>query len=96
MINGVDKLFVQAIMEQQQGIDGVALYAEVAHRLETYAANPLQRCYNADKAIRLRYTPSFVSYFASCWAPVVDGDRHWLQNILDTYDKLIQAEWSNG
>ena len=70
----------------------------VAHRLEIYPANPLQRCYSAASVARMRYTRGWISYFASIWAPIgVSNDptklnSNWLSNALLTYSNFIQAE----
>jgi len=88
-------------------LDGVSsTYAEqlqvtcatVAHRLETYPANPLQRCYSPSKQSRMRYTMSFINYFASIWAPIgVSNDAHnlnsnWLKNAISAYSSFIAQD----
>ena len=72
--------------------------ASVAHRLETYPANPLQRCYRYDGKSRLRYSPSFISYFASIWAPKGAGNDptnlnlNWFKNVCNFYQSFIQDD----
>lgn len=70
----------------------------VAHRLELYPANPLQRCFNANNQVRLRYTPSFIAYFSSHYAPIgADNDptgmnKSWYSNVLSLYQSYVMEE----
>lgn len=70
----------------------------VAHRLETYPANPLTRCYSPDKHSRVRYTQSFITYFSSIWSPVgVENDpnglnKHWLKNATNVYSSFLSQD----
>lgn len=88
-------------------LDGNALtYAEqleeccttVAHRLETYPANPLVRVYGANGFSRITYSPSFIRYFASIWAPLdADNDptglnSNWFTDAITAYHQFVQTE----
>lgn len=87
---------------------GVTTYAEqlevcaatVAHRLETYPVNPLTRVYGANGTSRIIYSPSFIAYFSSIWAPLnVANDpqglnRNWLNNAIAAYHTFVQEELS--
>src|SRR5579872_3062706 len=70
----------------------------VQHRLETYPANPLMRCYGASGKPRLRYSPSFIAYFASIWARVgVKNDpsnlnRNWYNGVSALYQTFVQED----
>lgn len=113
---GLDPQFIRTIRHIEHGragrefgvlADGNDTYAEqlascaatVVHRLETYPANPLQRCYSPNHS-RVRYTPSFISYFASVYCPIgADNDptnlnKNWLKNALKAYDKFVAEEMS--
>jgi hypothetical protein len=110
----VDPRFIQAIRAQENGgegkqfgvLDGALTYqqqldeccATVAHRLESYPANPIMRCYGASGRSRVRYNPSFVSYFASIWAPLrVKNDptnlnANWYHGVSSFYAKFVQED----
>jgi hypothetical protein len=72
--------------------------ATVAHRLESYPANPLVRCYGANGISRIRYTPSFISYFASIWCPIGAGNdptglnKNWYPNVLKFYQQFVAKD----
>ncbi|MDE2232880.1 MAG: hypothetical protein KGJ90_01995 [Patescibacteria group bacterium] len=78
-----------------------ACTATVTHRLETYPSNPLVRCYGADGFSRIRYTPSFIAYFASVWAPIgADNDpeslnRNWFRNASNAYQRFVDSDLSS-
>src|ERR1700722_11033942 len=82
----------------QEQLDECA--STVAHRLESYPANPLQRCYSAKGYGRIRYTPSWISYFSSIWCPIgatndpTHLNKNWLQNALTVYANFIQEEFN--
>ncbi len=75
--------------------------ATVAHRLEAYPANPLQRCYSPSGFARIRYTPSFISYFSSVWAPIGSNNdpgnlnANWYKNASTVYTNFITGELTN-
>lgn len=60
----------------------------VAHRLTTYAGNPLTR---GPISHRLVYTEHWIEYFASIWAPFSDSpmNQSWLPNVLQFYAKWM-------
>ena len=68
----------------------------VAHRLESFPGNPLQR----DPFGRIRYNPKWIAYFQSIWAPVgldVGNDpthlnNNWLKNVLSFYELHIDGK----
>ena len=74
--------------------------ATVAHRLETYPANPITRCYSPNKHSRVRYTQSFITYFSSIWSPVgATNDpsglnKNWLKNATNAYSSFISQDLS--
>jgi hypothetical protein len=67
--------------------------ATVAHRLESFPANPVER----DSFGRIRYSLKWIAYFQSIWAPVGldvanDPNRlnlNWLTNVEASYVKFI-------
>ena len=72
--------------------------ASVAHRLEVYPSNPLVRAYGANGQSRIRYTPGFLSYFSSIWAPVGASNdpthlnQYWLDNVSLAYHSHVLSE----
>lgn len=75
-----------------------ACTATIAHRLEAYPSNPLIRCFSADGFSRIRYTPTFIAYFASVWAPIgADNDpqslnKNWYKNASAAYQRLVDRD----
>lgn len=111
----VDPCFIMAIRQAENGAPGkefgvlsqsAPTYADqlricvatVAHRLESFPGNPLVR--NAFG--RIRYSPKWVAYFQSIWAPSgldvhVDNDpnglnANWLKNVLAFYEAHIDGK----
>lgn len=112
--HNVDFQYLRAIRAAENGgpgkefgvLDGAKTYAEqlaecaatVAHRLESYPANPLVRVFGSDGYSRVIYGPSFISYFASIWAPIdATNDpnhlnRNWYNNVMKAYHQFVQDE----
>lgn len=65
----------------------------VAHRLSSYGINPLCRTPNG----RLRYSNSWIAYFAHIWAPSkakndpTNLNANWYENAVKFYEHLLPA-----
>ena len=101
----IDPAFLQAIRHTENGRPGrefgvlsesAPTYDDqlriccltVSHRLVSYPLNPFTR----DHESKLMYSPKWIAYFASIWAPTSNADndpdglnKFWYQNCLKAY-----------